>query len=111
MTPIRFLAAATLLVAATSLAGCGGSKAKAEPAPAPAATAAPTYPSCAADGDCASHGEVCVDGSCKQCRDHGQCASMGPCGKCENNACVKMEGCCATDAECNGGRCRAGKCH
>jgi hypothetical protein len=111
MTALRILAAAVLFVAATSLAGCGGSKAKAEPAPMPTATAAPTYPDCGADGDCASHGQVCVETSCKQCRDHGQCASMGPCGRCEGNACVKAADCCATDDDCNGGRCRAGKCH
>lgn len=110
MTAIRLLAAAALCVGMLSLTACGGGDKKPAAAPAPTPAAAPAYPNCGGDGDCASHGQVCVDGTCKQCRDHGQCASMGPCGRCEANACVKVEGCCETDDQCNGGRCRAGKC-
>jgi hypothetical protein len=73
---------------------------------------APVYPQCAANSDCASHGEICVMGTCKQCAADADCqASLGSCGRCENNTCVKAEGCCSRDSDCaSGRRCRGGSC-
>lgn len=111
MKVTHIIAASAFVAGALTVSGCGGAKSKKQSAKAaPTPAAAPAYPSCATDTHCASHGQVCVSGSCKQCRDHGQCASMGPCGRCEANSCVKVAGCCATDADCGGGRCRGGKC-
>lgn len=45
------------------------------------------------------------------CTDNAQCASFGACGRCDAGKCVKVAGCCATDGECNGGRCKGGMCH
>ena len=110
----RLLMAATIALAAFALPACGGSK-KQEAAvktapPPPPATAAPEYPKCENDGHCASKGQVCVSGTCKQCREDAQCNSLGPCGRCQANSCVKAAGCCEKDDDCNGGRCRGGTC-
>ena len=44
------------------------------------------------------------------CTNDAQCG-MGPCGRCDNGACVRIEGCCAADTDCQpGSRCRAGRC-
>ncbi|MCO4761429.1 MAG: hypothetical protein KC502_07990 [Myxococcales bacterium] len=110
MKIMHFIAASALVAGALTVTGCSGSKKAAKATPAPTPAAAPAYPSCATDAHCASHAQVCVAGTCKQCREHAQCSSMGPCGRCEANACVKVAGCCATDADCGGGRCRGGKC-
>ena len=114
MKAIRLLAAALFVLASIGLTACGGGDKKKDAKPAAAApapaTAAPVYPACANDSHCAAKGQVCVSGTCKQCRDHGQCSALGPCGRCQANSCVKAPGCCATDADCNGGRCRGGQC-
>jgi hypothetical protein len=118
------LTMATVALLATSVTACGAKKKskKADPAPAaapvaetgpaPAEAAVPAYPACETDEHCASKGEVCVDGTCKQCREDAQCtASLGSCGRCVNNACEKAAGCCSRDSDCDAGkRCRAGAC-
>jgi peptidoglycan-associated lipoprotein len=78
----------------------------------------PNYPKCKEDDHCAEHGEVCVDGTCKQCRDDKQCkpgfeCKAGACAK--KPECLKNEDCtkplickaqkcvpeCTTDADCS----------
>jgi peptidoglycan-associated lipoprotein len=91
----------------------------------------PQYPECKTDPDCADHGQVCINGFCKECRDDSNCASHPDrpvcrdaicvarpqcarnedCGqgmKCEGNRCVPE---CAADADCGaGGKCAQGRC-
>jgi peptidoglycan-associated lipoprotein len=81
-----FAPLAASLLAMALLAGCG-----------------PKYPNCDTDQHCAEHGEVCVDGACKQCRDKSQCPAAcdicGPAG-----SCVKESGCCTSDLDCATGQ-------
>jgi peptidoglycan-associated lipoprotein len=89
------------------------------------------YPECKTDGDCADHGQVCINGFCKECRDDSNCASRpdrpvcrdaicvaksqcaknedcGPGMKCAQDRCVPE---CESDADCAGGaRCSQGRC-
>jgi peptidoglycan-associated lipoprotein len=69
-----------------------------------------SYPECKADPDCAPHGQVCLNGFCKQCRDDASCAgnSSGP--LCRDAVCVGRPQC-KTDGECKEGqRCRQEVC-
>jgi len=117
MKAFKILLTLALAIGLCTAVACGGSKTKEapktaveKPVPAPEATKAPTYPNCETDAHCASKGTVCVTGKCVQCREDAQCNSLGPCGRCKANACVKEEGCCASDGDCTKGRCRGGKC-
>lgn len=76
--------------AAVLAVGCSSPQAEPTEAAAAPAPAAPVFPACNNDS---------------------QCAQMGSCGKCESGTCVKQADCCATDADCPaGGRCRGAKC-
>jgi len=92
----------------------------------------PQYPECKTDEDCADHGQVCLNGFCKECRDDADCAKGHPdrpvckdalctakpqcvrnedCGagmKCAQQKCVPE---CAADADCAAGhKCEQGRC-
>lgn len=69
-----------------------------------------SYPDCDDDDNCRSHGEVCVDGRCRQCRDNSQCARIDQCMTCQANECVRKPGCCKSDVDCPEGRCEANVC-
>lgn len=64
----------------------------------------PPYPKCKSDDNCASHGEVCVDGLCKECKTDLQCKQGYTCS---DGACVQKKvhapGTCDTDSDCPGG--------
>jgi peptidoglycan-associated lipoprotein len=96
----------------------------------------PTYPKCKTDDDCKEHGEVCVQGECKECatdnnckagfvcdankcvpkpecRDDGQCGANKKChsGKCVEATSSKEPGTCSVSDDCGSGEdCKAGKC-
>lgn len=96
----------------------------------------PTYPKCKTDEDCKEHGEVCVQGECKECatdnnckagfvcdankcvpkpecKDDGQCGANKKChsGKCVEDTASKEPGTCRVNDDCPGGEeCKAGKC-
>lgn len=93
----------------------------------------PTYPKCKTDDDCKEHGEVCVQGECKECATDTnckagfvcdankcvpkpECKDDGSCGankKCQSGKCVvKQEpGTCSVSEDCGSGEeCKAGKC-
>jgi len=67
----------------------------------------PTYPKCKTDDDCKEHGEVCVQGECKECATDANCK---PGFVCDANRCVpKPE--CKDDGQCGGNKkCHSGKC-
>lgn len=67
----------------------------------------PSYPKCETDDHCASHGEVCVQGECRECATDANCK---PGFVCDANKCVpKPE--CVDDAACGPGKkCRGGRC-
>ena len=118
MKALKILLMVALAAGLCTAVACGGSKAKPapmtaveKPVPAPEATQAPVYPSCETDAHCAAKGTVCEAGTCVQCREDAQCKSLGACGRCQANACVKEAGCCGSDADCDKGRCRGGKCN
>jgi peptidoglycan-associated lipoprotein len=71
----------------------------------------PPYPKCKDDSNCASHGEVCVDGTCKECRADSECK---PGFTCQDGACIRKKlapGTCNTDADCPAGQsCDHGHC-
>ena len=71
----------------------------------------PPYPKCKDDGNCASHGEVCVEGICKECRTDLECKQGFVC---QSGACVKRSlppGTCNNDSDCPGGEpCQNHKC-
>ena len=116
----RFLTRVTLCAALTAaLAGCP-----------------PTYPKCEKDEHCKEHGEVCVQGECRECatdqnckagfvcdankcvpkpecKDDGQCGANKKChsGKCVEATTSKEPGTCKVNEDCPGGEeCKAGKC-
>ncbi|MCA9516720.1 MAG: OmpA family protein [Myxococcales bacterium] len=64
-----------------------------------------SYPDCDDDKGCKSHGEVCIDGKCRQCRDDSQCTKLDACMTCVANECVKRAGCCKSDLDCPNGKC------
>ncbi len=67
----------------------------------------PPYPKCDKDSNCKGHGEVCVNGLCKQCRSDKECQ---PGYVCKDNACVPAPEC-TKDSDCkNGLVCRNEKC-
>src|SRR5260221_8438779 len=84
-----------LLAAAVLLAGCPSK---------------PNYPECKIDRDCAEHGQVCLNGFCKECRDDSNCkAPEKP--LCKDAICVEKPQC-AKSEDCHAGeKCTpAGKC-
>ena len=66
-----------------------------------------SYPDCDDDKGCKSHGEVCIDGKCRQCRDDSQCTKLDACMTCVANECVKRAGCCKSDLDCPNSRASA----
>jgi peptidoglycan-associated lipoprotein len=66
----------------------------------------PTYPKCDKDEQCKEHGEVCVQGQCRECATDSNCK---PGFVCDANRCVpKPE--CRDDKGCGKGKCKNGKC-
>jgi peptidoglycan-associated lipoprotein len=95
----------------------------------------PTYPKCEKDDQCKEHGEVCVQGECKECATDThckagficdankcvpkpECKDDGACGKgkkCKEGKCAEATssepGSCKTNDDCaSGEECKAGKC-
>jgi peptidoglycan-associated lipoprotein len=68
---------------------------------------APSYPKCSSDENCKDHGEVCVQGECRECVTDQNCKEGFVC---QQNKCMpKPE--CTDDASCGPNRkCQAGKC-
>lgn len=67
----------------------------------------PDYPKCKDDSHCSEHGEVCIDGLCKECSNDTQCKEGFTC---KQNACVSLPQC-RLDTDCTGGlKCHADKC-
>lgn len=77
-----------LVFAAGLAAGCGGDEKKKGPA----------YPACAANADCADHGEYCVNGTCAECAKAKHC--KGTCMTCNGGKCEGKKGCCTGKADC-----------
>ncbi len=68
------------------------------------------YPECRADDDCADHGEVCLNGFCKQCRDDSNCAAHPDRPVCRDAICVAKPQC-TKDEDCGPGmKCAQEKC-
>ena len=68
------------------------------------------YPECRVDDDCADHGEVCLNGLCRQCRDDSNCAAHPDRPLCRDAICVAKPQC-AKDGDCGQGmRCAEAKC-
>jgi peptidoglycan-associated lipoprotein len=67
----------------------------------------PAYPKCDKDENCADHGEVCVQGQCRECATDANCK---PGFVCDANRCVPRPEC-KNDTGCGPGKkCRDGKC-
>jgi peptidoglycan-associated lipoprotein len=69
----------------------------------------PTYPKCEKDEQCKEHGEVCVQGECKECATDANCKAGFVC---DANRCVpkpecKDDGACGPNKKCHGGKCEA----
>lgn len=67
----------------------------------------PTYPKCDKDDQCKEHGEVCVQGQCKECSTDSHCKAGFVC---DANRCVpkpecKDDGACGPNKKCKGGKC------
>ena len=60
------------------------------------------YPECKTDGDCAEHGQVCINGFCKECRDDSNCASHPDRPVCRDAICVAKRQC-AKSEDCGPG--------
>jgi len=68
------------------------------------------YPECKTDGDCAEHGQVCINGFCKECRDDSNCASHPDRPVCRDAICVAKPQC-AKNEDCGAGmKCAEGRC-
>src|SRR3954463_6728772 len=68
------------------------------------------YPECRVDDDCADHGEVCLNGFCRQCRDDSNCAAHPDRPLCRDAVCVAKPQC-AKDEDCGQGmKCAQEKC-
>ena len=78
-----------VLVFAAGLAtACGGDeKAK-----------GPVYPACSSNGDCADHGEFCLNGTCSECAKSSDC--KGACTTCAGGKCEGKKSCCTGPADC-----------
>jgi peptidoglycan-associated lipoprotein len=96
----------------------------------------PTYPKCSSDENCATKGEVCVQGQCRECAtdqnckpgfvcDLSRCVPKPECvsdtgcgsgkkckeGKCAVDKVAKVEGACTTNEDCPSGQdCQGGRC-
>lgn len=73
----------------------------------------PTYPNCASDDHCKTHGEYCVDSKCAQCRVDSHCPGAGSdvCVTCQKGACGRKPDCCSSKLDCgNGQKCANNKC-
>src|SRR5437773_10545543 len=70
--------------------------------------ACPTaYPKCDTDEQCKEHGEVCVQGECKECATDQNCKSGFVC---DANRCVPKPECkddkgCGANKKCHSGKC------
>jgi peptidoglycan-associated lipoprotein len=71
------------------------------------------YPECRVDDDCVDHGEVCLNGFCKQCRDDSNCAAHPDRPLCRDAICVAQpppvakepaQRPCKADADCGDGQ-------
>src|SRR6266446_3388700 len=70
----------------------------------------PQYPECKTDPDCADHGEVCINGFCRECREDANCATHPDRPLCRDAVCVAKAQC-ARNEECGqGGKCAQGSC-
>ncbi|MBL8957517.1 MAG: OmpA family protein [Myxococcaceae bacterium] len=67
----------------------------------------PTYPKCESDDQCKEHGEVCVQGECKECATDTNCKAGFVCdaNKCVPKPECKDDGSCGPNKKCNGGKC------
>ena len=70
----------------------------------------PTYPKCDTDAHCKEHGEVCVQGQCKECATDANCKAGFVC---DANKCVPKPECvgdsgCGPGKKCKGGKCAVG---
>lgn len=78
----------------------------------------PKYPNCENDEHCVEKGEYCVNQLCRECANNDNCVAKtgDKCKRCGvNYTCEKTPGCCHSDADCPGGKCRkdggeVGKC-
>ncbi len=77
----------------------------------------PKYPNCENDEHCVEKGEYCVNQLCRECANNDNCVAKtgDKCKRCGvNYTCEKAPGCCHSDADCPGGKCRmdgdVGKC-
>jgi peptidoglycan-associated lipoprotein len=72
-----------------------------------AAGCKPDYPKCQNDDHCKEHGEICIQGQCRECGEDGQCKEGYVCR--DYTCMVKPE--CVASADCpQAQKCRAGKC-
>ena len=70
------------------------------------------YPECKLDTDCADHGQVCINGFCKECREDANCAVAKPDKPvCKDAVCVAKAQCAKPEDCAAGQKCSAdGKC-
>ncbi|MBK7858164.1 MAG: OmpA family protein [Archangiaceae bacterium] len=71
------------------------------------AACSPTYPKCKTDDDCKEHGEVCVQGECKECATDTQCKAGFVCdaNKCVPKPECRDDGACGKNKKCHSGKC------
>src|SRR6266850_114367 len=53
----------------------------------------PQYPECKTDPDCADHGQVCINGFCRECREDSNCATHPDRPLCRDAVCPKGKAC------------------
>jgi peptidoglycan-associated lipoprotein len=88
--------AAFMLTSVLAFSGCG-----------------PSYPNCENDEHCKKKGEYCLDLKCVSCRTASHCPNAGTdtCVDCVAGACVRKQGCCSNNLDCQGGqKCSDAKC-
>ena len=74
------------------------------------ASCTPTYPKCETDEHCKEHGEVCVQGQCRECATDANCKAGFVCdaNKCVPKPECKDDGACGPNKKCNSGKCVEG---
>jgi peptidoglycan-associated lipoprotein len=75
-----------------------------------ACTPKPQYPECKTDPDCADHGQVCLNGFCKECRDDTNCAGKPDKPVCRDAICTAKPQCQKNEDCAAGLRCAEEKC-
>jgi peptidoglycan-associated lipoprotein len=71
----------------------------------------PKYPECKIDQDCAEHGQVCLNGFCKECREDANCAAKPDKPVCKDAICTAKPQCAKTEDCPAGQKCTAeGRC-